>query len=87
MSLVLVLDLLWVCGVESGRNGGRHRVPTRLRLLVIGRLRWLLERIALPYATVYHAGKMHCHGEGSSHGAQQRLGNVEVVGEVVLECG
>ena len=78
MSLVLVFDLLWVCGVEGGRNSS-SRVSTRLRLLVVGRLRWLLERLALPYAAVYHAGKVHCHGEGSSHEAQQRLRNVEVL--------
>lgn len=79
MSLVLVFDLLWVCGVESGRNSRRYRVSARLRLLVVGRLRWLLERFALPYAAVYHAGKVHCHGEGLSHEVQQRLRNVEVL--------
>lgn len=80
MSLVLVVDLLWVCGVESRRNVSRYCVPTRLRLLVVGRVRRLLERLALSYTAVYHTGKMHCHGEGSNHRAQQRLRNVDALG-------
>jgi hypothetical protein len=55
-----------------------------LRLLVVGRLRWVLERLAFSYAAVYHTGKMHCHEEGSSHEAQQRLRNVEIVGMLRL---
>lgn len=87
LSLVLVVDLLWVCGVQSGRDGGGDGISSRLRLLVVGRLRWVLEHLAVPYAAVYHAGKMHCHGEGSSHEAQQRLRNVEVLGKQVLGFG
>jgi hypothetical protein len=35
----------------------------------------LLEGVPFPDAAVYHTGKMHGHGEGGSHGAQQKLRN------------
>jgi hypothetical protein len=42
----------------------------------------VLVRLALPNATVYHAGEMHCHGgggggggSGGCHGSQQWLRN------------
>lgn len=87
MSLVLVVDVLGMCGVEGSRDSSGGRVATRLRLLVVGRVRWLLERLALPYAAVYHAGKVHCHREGSSHEAQQRLRNVEVMWDLCVGAG
>ena len=61
---VLLLDLLWVWLYGVGRGSDtRHWISTRLWLLVVGRVLWVLERLALPNAAVYHTGEMHCHGE------------------------
>lgn len=64
-TLVCVLQLLLLTSVRIRRRTGC--VSTRLCVLIVGRGRWLLERLSFPYAAVYHAGKMHRHGEGTGH--------------------
>jgi hypothetical protein len=69
--------MLCVSCVRDGRGTGSCVAAGLMGVLVVGRGRWLLEGVAVPvpYAAVYHTGKMHGHGEGRGHGARQRLRN------------
>lgn len=51
----------------------RLLVPTCLGLVEVVSMLGMLESLAFACAAVYHAGKMHCHGEGRLYGSQQRL--------------